>query len=68
VTYLEEKLRFIFVPLRVRKNTRAERYKRRRNSNEDISSENTLKRRYYYGIKPKEPNVYAAKNLRKHNK
>jgi hypothetical protein len=67
VTHLEEKLRFISVSLRVRGNTRAERYKRRRNLSGDISSENTSKRRRYYNMKSKKPNIYAAKNLRKYN-
>jgi hypothetical protein len=63
MTYLEEKLRSISVPLRVREDIRAERHKRRRNPSGDISSENILKYRHYYNIKPKEPNIYTAKNL-----
>ena len=45
----------------------AGRRKRHRNLSEDTSSEDTSKRRRHYGMKPKEPSIYAAKNLREHN-
>jgi hypothetical protein len=41
--------------------------KRHRSPSEDTSSEGTSRRRRHYGMKPKEPSVYAAKNLREHN-
>jgi hypothetical protein len=44
---------------------RTERKKHRRNSSEDTSSEDISKRRRHYNIKPKEPNIYTAKNIRK---
>lgn len=44
------------------------RRKRRRSPSEDTSSEEeSSKRRRHRGMKPKEPAVYAAKNLREHN-
>jgi hypothetical protein len=67
VTQLEEQLRLIFTPFRIRENTRKKRRKRHRSPSEDISSENILERRHHYGIKPKKPNIYTAKNLRKYN-
>jgi hypothetical protein len=67
VAHLEEQLRSTSVPLRVRGDTRAERRKRRRSPSGDTSSEGTSKRRRHYGMKPKEPDIYAAKNLREHN-
>jgi hypothetical protein len=45
----------------------AGRRKRHRNLSEDTSSEDTSKRRRHYGMKPEEPSIYAAKNLREHN-
>jgi hypothetical protein len=45
-----------------------EHRKRHRNPSEDTSSEDTSKRRHYYGLKPKEPGIYTAKNRREHNK
>jgi hypothetical protein len=44
-----------------------EHRKRHRNPSEDTSSEDTSKRRHYYGLKPKEPGIYTAKNRREHN-
>jgi predicted nucleic acid-binding Zn-ribbon protein len=44
-----------------------EHRKRHRNPSEDTSSENISKRRRYYGLKPKEPGIYTAKNRREHN-
>jgi hypothetical protein len=44
-----------------------ERRKRHRSPSSDTSSEDVSKRRRHYGMKPKEPSVYAAKNLREHN-
>jgi hypothetical protein len=38
-----------------------------RRKRDSSSSEGTSKRRRHYGMKPKEPSVYAAKNLREHN-
>jgi hypothetical protein len=44
------------------------RRKRRRSPSEDtLSEEDSSKRRRHRGMKPKEPSVYAAKNLREHN-
>jgi hypothetical protein len=43
------------------------RRKRHRSPSKDTSSEDVSKRRRHYGMKPKEPSVYAAKNLREHN-
>jgi hypothetical protein len=67
VAQLEEQLRPTSAPLRVREDTRKERRKRHRSPSEDTSSEGISKRRRHYGIKPKEPSVYTAKNLRKYN-
>jgi hypothetical protein len=67
VAQLEEQLRLTFTPFRVRKDTRKKRRKRYRSPSEDISSEDILKRRRHYDIKPKEPDIYTAKNLRKYN-
>jgi hypothetical protein len=45
-----------------------ERRKRRRSPSDDISSEEeSSRRRRHRGMKPKEPSVYVAKNLREHN-
>ena len=64
---LEEQLRFTSASLRVREDTREERRKRYRSPSEDISSEGISKRRRHYGIKPKESDIYTAKNLQEYN-